>query len=160
MKFNQKNKFEKVFIITIIMCTLCLMLLCLCSCSGSCLGCSFNCESDDQYNLGGVSYVAEGCCSSSSCKTAIGSIDTDKEEAMVSDAFIISCSNSSEGCCSSSYCSNGGFVGKDVDCGDCGISCASSNNGNGSFCFFEVKNEREEKSYEEEYNEKADRGAQ
>ena len=130
MKFNKKSKAEKVFIIAICMFSLCLVMLCLTSCSGSCLGCSFGCESDEQYNLSGISYVAEGCCSSSSCKTAMGSIDTDAEDSMISDAFVISCTNSSSGCCNTSYCSNGVFVGKDVDCGDCGISCASSTDGN------------------------------
>lgn len=129
MKFNKKTKFEKVFISTIIICAMCLMMFCLCSCSGSCLGCSFSCESDDQYNLGGISYVSEGCLSSSSCKTATGSLDIDDEDALVSDMFILACTNSSEGCFSDSSCSNGCFVGKDVDCGDCGISCGSSDNG-------------------------------
>ena len=129
MKFNKKSNLEKIFIITISMFTMCFMMLCLCSCSGSCLGCSFNCESGEKYNLGGISYVSEGCCSSSSCKTAIGSIDTDEEDTIVSDMFIISCTNSSNGCFNNSSCSNGYFVGKDVNCGDCGISCTSGNNG-------------------------------
>lgn len=125
MKINEKSKVEKVFIIVISMFALGLMMICLSSCGGSCLGCNYGCESEENYNLGGMSYVSDGCCSSSSCKTSCGSIDTNEENANVSDMTIATCTNASGGCGGSSSCYTGCFLGKDVDCGDCGITCGS-----------------------------------
>ena len=122
MKFSEKSKIEKLFIIGISVFTICFIMLCLSSCSGSCLGCSYGCESNENYNLGGISYLSEGCCSSSSCQTAVGTIDTNEENADVSDMAMMSCTKSSGGCGGDSSCYTGCFVGKDVDCGDCGIT--------------------------------------
>lgn len=126
MNFKEKSKAEKTFIFTIFAFTFCLMLLCLTSCSGSCMGCSFGCESDENYHLGGISYFSDGCCSSSACQTAAGSIDTNEEDVSVSDVAFISCTKSNGGCDGDSSCYTGCFIGKDVDCGDCGITCGST----------------------------------
>ena len=105
--------------------TICILMLCLSSCRGSCFGCSYGCESDENYNLSGVSYLSEGCCSSSSCKTSFGTIDTNEEDANVSDMAIASCTRSSGGCGGDSSCQTGCFIGKDVDCGDFGVTCGT-----------------------------------
>ena len=126
MNFNKKSKAEKVFIITISMLSMCLLLLCLSSCSGSCFGCNYGCDSDEHYNLFGISYVSDGCCSNTSCKTSAGTIDTNEEDVNVSDMTLVSCTKSSGGCGGDSSCYTGCFVGKDVDCGDCGITCGST----------------------------------
>lgn len=126
MKLNNKSKLEKIFIVTICTLTACLLMLCLSSCNGSCLGCTYGCESDDDYNLAGISYLSQGCCSSFSCKTAAGTIDTNEENADVSDMVLASCTKSSSGCEGDSSCYTGCFIGKDVDCGDCGITCGKT----------------------------------
>lgn len=122
-----KSKQEKLFLLVVVA-MMSLLVLCLTGCSGSCLGCSFNCESeDDSYSLGGISYVSEGCCSSTSCKTASGCVDTGDEEAELSNMVSSSCTHTYDGGCNGSTCYNGCFVGKGVDCGDCGIVCGTVN---------------------------------
>ena len=126
MKFDKKNNAEQIFILALGMFAMCLLILCLGSCNGSCFGCSYGCESDTNFNLGGISCLSDGCCSSSSCQTAVGTIDTNDENANVSDMAIASCTKSSGGCGGNSSCYTGCFIGKDVDCGDFGITCGST----------------------------------
>ena len=130
MKSNKKTRSEKIFIIIMSMLASFLVMLCLSSCNGSCMGCSFGCEKDENYNLGGISHVSEGCCSTSACQTAAGTIDTNDKKTNVSDIALMSCTRSSQGCCGNSSCYTACFVGKDVDCGDCGLTCGSTNGDN------------------------------
>ena len=129
MKFNNKPRKEQIFILCMCMAALCVCMLLLGSCSGSCFGCSYGCESGEKFHLGGLSYVSEGCCASSSCKTAIGTIDTNNEDAKLSDMMLASCTQSASNCGGSSSCYTGCFIGKDVDCGDWGLTCGTINNG-------------------------------
>ena len=128
MNFNNKTKQEKIFIIIVSMFLFTLFLLCLTSCSGSCFGCTYSCESNEYIRLSGCSHVSEGCCSDSSCKFAIGSYDFSTvypdEDNSINDAAVISCDNSSSGCCSASSSHCGTIVGKDADCGDFLIACS------------------------------------
>ena len=132
-KFMQKKSFVVIMVVLGIMLTVCMT-----GCHGSCLGCTWGCDSesnlsnDASYNLGGISWVSEGCCASSSCKTAMGDIDLNSSEDGVSDMFLLSCTHSSNDCSGSSSCYNGCFVGKDIDCGDCGITYGSTNGDNES----------------------------
>ncbi len=133
MKFNEKSKQEKVFIVVISTIILSLLLLCLTSCSGSCFGCTYACESNEYIRLSGCSHVSEGCCSDSSCKFAIGSYDFSTiypdEDNSINDAAVISCSNSSSGCCNASNSQCGVVMGKDADCGDFLIACSDCGTG-------------------------------
>ena len=126
MNFREKSKKEQLFVLCIAIFAMCLLMLCLCSCSGSCFGFSYGCKSGDYSNLIGGSYLSEGCCSNSSCKVAAGTLDDTEEDSEFSDIVLISCTHSSSDCCGNSVCSTGWFIGKDSDCGNWAINCAST----------------------------------
>lgn len=131
-----KTKQEKIFLL-IVAFLMGMLILCLTGCGGSCLGCSFSCESeDDAYVLGGMSWASDGCCASNSCQTATGCMELeesddkqDSEDNGVENMAMSSCTRSYGGCCGTSSCYNGCFVGKGADCGDCGITCGTENDG-------------------------------
>jgi len=134
MKFNKKAKSEQLFLIIISMIALCIVTVCFSGCSGSCFGCSYACKGeDDSYHLGGLSYVSEGCCMSSSCKTASGELifdedenTTGSDEKAMQDVLYSSCTLSKEGCFGDGSHYIGCFVGKGVDCGNWSATCGSS----------------------------------
>lgn len=133
---NKKTGQEKVFILTVVFITI-LFVFCMVGCGGSCLGCSWGCESeDDEYLLSGISCVTERACSSSACKSSIGCIDADTEDADVDNMMIITCDKAKSNCNGESNCYNGIFLGKcggcgDCgDCGDCGFVCGTSEDEN------------------------------
>ena len=126
MKFKNKPKKEQIFILGMFITVMCILMLCLCSCSGSCFGCSFGCENSELYSLGGISYGTSGCCSSSTCQTAGGTIDTNEEESKISDMILVSCTHSSFDCGGDSSCYIGCFIGKDADCGDWAFNCGTT----------------------------------
>lgn len=134
MKFNKKSKLEKLFIMAISMVAVCFVMLCVTGCSGSCMGCNFSCENEDgAYNLGGISYVSEGCCMSSSCKTATGELifdeddnNGDSDEKAMQDVMYSSCTLSKDGCFGGNSHYIGCFIGKGVDCGNWSATCGTS----------------------------------
>ena len=126
---RKKSEKEKMVVVSLVL-ILMLSSLCLMGCGGSCAGCSWGCESGEGYHLGGISYLADGCCSNSSCQTAAGSLDTEDEMATVSDLVLLSCTESSRGCGGDSSCYSGCYIGKDSDCGDFGITCGSNKGDN------------------------------
>ena len=121
MKNN--TKYEKLLNWITYFLVISVMLTFLTGCSGSCIECNFGHESDEGYNLVGVSLSTNDSCSSTSCKSASGCSDSfgNYED---SDTLFLSCTQSSESCLKSSNCYSGGFVSKDIGFG---LSCGNEN---------------------------------
>ena len=136
MKFDKKTKKEKIFVISIGATIICFAMLCLMGCDGSCLGYKWGCEGEDGYTFGGVSYVSEGCCSSYSCKTAVGDFEVveEKEIDEMQEMFYGSYTRSCDNCGGSSYDYIGCHIGKGEDIGKWSVTCGSEDKENNLKC--------------------------
>lgn len=117
---DNKSKKEKLFIIVSLF-AVSFVVLCLTSCSGSCMGLSVGCESEEEiYNLGGCSYLSDGCGSNGLYLVSCGSLNTSNEESDLNDMYIINCgSYESDYYDGTSGCYTGCVIGRRADCGDC-----------------------------------------
>lgn len=130
MQKKKRTKAEEVLLFAFSILVLCLALLVLSGCSGQCSGCRFGCESEEgSYNVAGVSYVSEGCCSSYSCKLAIGELYGDSNDE-IKETYYTSCTQNNRGCCSSETNYGGCFIGKGIDCGKFSVTCGSNESEN------------------------------
>ena len=136
---NKKSKKEQLFIFVVLF-TLSILVVCLTGCSGSCLGCSVGCDGNSNIDSVGLSYVADGCCSDSSCKTACGQIRFDYDEEIdggtgttseIGSGYFAGCTTSSSSCSGESYDYSGVLIGTGSTCGACRIAYGSNEMGVG-----------------------------